>query len=90
MIFWDSRVLKLLAKEEGQFTVSRRFKFIVEDCTWVFTGFMVPLSMGLGNFSGTNWELLKGYEMICGALARTSTSLDFQMNGVGKVESRVQ
>ena len=53
-------------------------------------GFIVPLSMGLGNFSGTNWELLKGYGMIRGALAGTSTSLDFQMNGVGKVESRVQ
>ena len=51
---------------------------------------MAPLSRGLGNIFGTNWELLKVYGMIRGALAGTSTSLDFQMNGVGKVESQVQ
>ena len=43
VIFWDSRVLKLLAKEEGQFTVSCRFKFINEDRTWVFTGVYGPI-----------------------------------------------
>ena len=37
VIFWNSRVLKLLAKEEVQFTVSCRFKFLEDDCTWVFT-----------------------------------------------------
>ena len=46
-IFWDSRVLKLLAKEEGQFTVSCRFKFIVEDRTWVFTRVYGPTVYGI-------------------------------------------
>ena len=47
IIFWDSRVLKLLAKEEGQFTVSCRFKFLVDDCTWVFTSVYGPTAYGI-------------------------------------------
>ena len=31
IIFWDSRVLQLLDKEEGLFSVSCRFKFIEDD-----------------------------------------------------------
>ena len=42
VIFWDSRVLQLLDKEEGQFTVSCRFKLSAEDRTWVFTGVYGP------------------------------------------------
>ena len=50
----------------------------------------MQINMGLGNFSGTNWELLMGCGMIRGVLEEILTSLDSQMNGVGKVESRVQ
>ena len=46
VIFWNSLVLKLLAKEEGQFTVSCRFKFLEDDCTWVFTGVYGPNANG--------------------------------------------
>ena len=47
VIFWDSRVLKLMAKEEGQFIVSYRFKFVVDDCTWVFTKVYGPTAYGI-------------------------------------------
>ena len=46
VILWDSCVLKLLAKEEGQFTVSCRFKFLEDNCTWVFTGVYGPTAYG--------------------------------------------
>ena len=46
VISWDSRVLKLLAKEEGQFTMSCRFKFLEDDRTWVFKGVYGPTAYG--------------------------------------------
>ena len=46
MIFWDSRVLKLLAKEEDQYTVSYRFKFLVDVCAWTFTRVYGPNAYG--------------------------------------------
>ena len=39
-------MLKLLAKEEGQYTVSYRFKFLVDVCAWVFTGVYGPNAYG--------------------------------------------
>ena len=45
VIFWDSCVFKLLA-EEGQFTVSCRFKSLVDDCTWIFMGVYGPTAYG--------------------------------------------
>ena len=50
VIFWDSRVLQLLDKEEGQFTVSCRFKLIAEDRIWVFTGVYGPTAYGAREF----------------------------------------
>ena len=47
VIFRDSRVLKLLAKEEGQFTAFCRFKFLVDDCTRVFTRVYGPTACGI-------------------------------------------
>ena len=42
LIFWDTRVIQLLEKEEGQFTLSFRFKSLEEDFVWVFTGVYGP------------------------------------------------
>ena len=42
LIFWDTRVIQLLEKEEGQFTLSCRFKSLEEDFVWVFTGVYGP------------------------------------------------
>ena len=60
VIFWDSRVLKLLAKEKGQFTVSCRFKFIVEDRTWVFTGVYGPTVYGARDLLWDELGAIKG------------------------------
>ena len=60
VIFWDSCVLKLLAKEEGQFTVSCRFKFIVEDRTWVFTGVYGPTVYGARELLWDELGAIKG------------------------------
>ena len=60
VIFWDSRVLNLLAKEEGQFTLSCRFKFIVEDSTWVFTGVYGPTVYGAREFLWDELGAIKG------------------------------
>ena len=67
LIFWDTRVIQLLEKEEGQYTLSCRFKSLEENFHWVFTGFMVPLCMGGGRISGKSWGLLGGYGEILGA-----------------------
>ena len=43
LIYWDSRVCRLLDKLECQFSLSCRFKFIDEDVAWSFTGVYGPL-----------------------------------------------
>ena len=46
IIFWDSRVLQLIDKEEGLFSVSCRFKFIEDDSSSIFTGVYDPTNYG--------------------------------------------
>ena len=46
LIFWDTRVIQLLEKEEGQYTLSCRFKFVEKDFTWVFIGVYGPTVNG--------------------------------------------
>ena len=42
LIFWDTRVIQLLEKEEDRYTLSCRFKSLEEDFVWVFTGVYGP------------------------------------------------
>ena len=42
LIFWDTRVIQLLEKEEGQYSLSCRFKLVEKDFIWVFTGVYGP------------------------------------------------
>ena len=44
--FWDTWVIQLLEKEEGQYTLSCRFKSLEEDFIWVFTGVYGPTMYG--------------------------------------------
>ena len=46
VIFWDSRVLQLIGKEEGHFSVSCRFKNYEDNFQWVFTGVYGPIGDG--------------------------------------------
>ena len=46
LIFWDTRVIQLLEKEEGQYTLSCRFKSLEEDFIWVFIGVYGPTVYG--------------------------------------------
>ena len=46
VVFWDSRVLKLLGVEESHYTISCRFSLVEEHFTWVFTGVYGPTSRG--------------------------------------------
>ena len=46
LIFWDTRVIQLLEKEEGQYTLSCRFKSVEEDFIWVFTEVYGPTVYG--------------------------------------------
>lgn len=36
LIFWDSRSMQLLDKEEGLFSLSCKFKLVEEDLIWIF------------------------------------------------------
>ncbi|RVX00991.1 LINE-1 reverse transcriptase-like [Vitis vinifera] len=44
LICWDKRVLEILDWEEGQFSLSCRFKTIENGATWVFTGVYGPFT----------------------------------------------
>ena len=46
LIFWDTRVIQLLEKEEGQYNLSCRSKSLEEDFIWVFTGVYGPTVYG--------------------------------------------
>ena len=46
LIFWDTWVIQLLEKEEGQYTLSCRFKSLEENFNWVFTGVYGPTVHG--------------------------------------------
>ncbi|KAL6323207.1 hypothetical protein AAG906_029214 [Vitis piasezkii] len=44
LICWDKRVLEIVGWEEGQFSLSCRFKTIENGATWVFTGVYGPFT----------------------------------------------
>ena len=46
LIFWDTRVIQLLEKEEGRYTLSCRFKLLEEDFIWAFKGLYGPTAYG--------------------------------------------
>ncbi|RVW12415.1 hypothetical protein CK203_107254 [Vitis vinifera] len=44
LICWDKRSLELLGVEEGQFSISCRFRNVGDGVIWVFTGVYGPCS----------------------------------------------
>lgn len=44
LICWDKRSLEILGVEEGQFSISCRFRNLGDGATWVFTGVYGPFS----------------------------------------------
>ena len=54
VILWDSRVLQLIGKEEGHFSVSCRLKNYEDNFRWVFTGVYVQWVVAVGSCSRRN------------------------------------
>ncbi|KAJ9700063.1 hypothetical protein PVL29_005748 [Vitis rotundifolia] len=44
LICWDKRSMEILEWEEGQFSISCKFRNVVDGVVWVFTGIYGPLS----------------------------------------------
>ena len=44
MIYWDKRLLDILDWEEGQFSLSCRFRNVEDEVVWVFTGVYGPFT----------------------------------------------
>ena len=44
LIYWDKRLLEILGVEEGQFSISCRFRNVGDGGIWVFTGVYGPFS----------------------------------------------
>ena len=63
IIFWDSRVLQLLDKEEGLFSISCRFKIIEDDFSWIFTRVYGPIDYGSRE---SLWEELGAHKGVVG------------------------
>ena len=66
LIFWDTRVIQLLEKEEGQYTLSCRFKLLEEDFIWVFTGVYGPTAYGRREDLQEELGAIRGYGEILG------------------------
>ncbi|KAL6327163.1 hypothetical protein AAG906_015202 [Vitis piasezkii] len=58
LICWDKRVLDILDWEEGQFSLSCRFKTTENGATWVFTGVYGPLPKRKGRKGAAEEESL--------------------------------
>ena len=43
LVFWDNRLVELVDVEEGEFSISCRFKNCVDGLMWVFTGVYGPV-----------------------------------------------
>ena len=43
LVFWDNRLVELVDVEEGEFSISCRFKNCVDALMWVFTGVYGPV-----------------------------------------------
>ena len=44
MICWDKRSLEIVDWEEGQYSISCRFKNVEDEVVWVFTGVYGPFT----------------------------------------------
>ena len=44
LICWDKRLLELLEWEEGQYSISCRFRKVEDEAVWVFTGVYGPFT----------------------------------------------
>ncbi|RVW76031.1 hypothetical protein CK203_055324 [Vitis vinifera] len=60
LICWDKRVLDLLEWEEGQFSLSCRFRIVDNGVIWVFTGVYDPFTRVRGVFVGRSWAVIRG------------------------------
>ena len=43
LVFWDNKLVELVDVEEGEFSISCRFKNCVDGLMWVFTGVYGPV-----------------------------------------------
>ena len=73
LICWDKRVLDIMDWEEGQFTLSCRFKIIENGACWVFMRVYGPFTKVTGRACGMNLGRLEAFGMTPGALVGIST-----------------
>ena len=73
LICWDRRSLDILDWEEGQFTLSCRFRNVENGACWVFMRVYGPFTKVTGRACGMNLGRLEAFGMTPGALVGIST-----------------
>ena len=86
LICWDKRVLNIMDWEEGQFTLSCRFKIIENEAYWVFMGVYGPFTKVEREGMWEEFGAIRGFWDDPWCLVGISISLCINKKGAAKEE----